>query len=143
MIRPATLSDLNAINEIALIEASKYDRLLADRKKIRAGITSAISSAKHFCWVSEEDGRVNGALVAVSSKNMWAQRDNCIVALWKACVVGDGRKMMKEFLKWIDARRIIRVAGVVPDSNHVDPLVWSLVERLGFRKCGGAYLLYN
>jgi hypothetical protein len=143
MIRPATLSDLNAINEIALIEASKYDKLLADRDKIRAGITSAISSAKHFCWVSEDDGRVNGAIVALSSKNMWAQRDNCIVALWKSVVVGDGRKMMREFLKWVDARRIIRVAGIVPDNNHVDPLVWSLMERLGFRKYGGAYLLYN
>lgn len=143
MIRPATLADLNAINEIALIEAAKYNRLLADRKKIRAGITAAISSAKHFCWVSEEDGRVNGALVALSSSNLWAQRDNCIVALWKACVVGDGRKMMKEFLKWVDTRRIIRVAGIVPDNNHVDPLVWSLAERLGFRKCGGAYLIYN
>lgn len=143
MIRPATLADLNAINEIAHIEAAKYAKLLADPKKIRAGITTAISSAKHFCWVSEDDGRVNGALVALSSNNLWAQRDNCIVALWKACVVGDGRKMMREFLKWVDARRIIRVAGIVPDNNHVDPLVWSLVERLGFRKCGGAYLLYN
>lgn len=143
MIRPATLADLNAINEIALIEAAKYHRLLPDRQKIRKAITMAISSAKHFCWVSEEDGRVNGALVALSSSNLWAQRDNCIVALWKAHVVGDGRRMMKEFLKWVDTRRIIRVAGIVPDNDHTDPLVWKLMERLGFRRYGGAYLIYN
>ena len=143
MIRPATLADLNAIFEIALIEANRYPKLLPDRQKIRKGITAAISSAKHFVWVSEDDGRVNGALVAVSSNNLWAQRENCLVALWKARVVGDGRKMMKEFLKWVDARRIIRVAGIVPDNNEIDPLVWSLAERLGFRKHGGAYLLYN
>ena len=143
MIRPATLADLNAIFEIALIEASKYPKLMPDRERIRKGITMAISSAKHFCWVSTDDGRVNGALVAVSSNNLWAQRQNCIIALWKSVVVGDGRKMVKEFLKWVDARRIIRVAGIVPDSDHTDPLVWKLIERLGFRKCGGAYLLYN
>ena len=143
MIRPATLADMDAIFEIALIEASKYTKLLADREKIRKGITTAISSAKHFAWVSTDDGRVNGALLAMSSKNMWAQRDNCIVALWKAVVVGDGRKMMKEFWKGGEVRRIIRVAGIVPDSDHIDPLVWTLTERLGFRKYGGAYLLYN
>jgi len=87
MIRPATLADVDAIFEIALIEAAKYDRLLPDRQKIRKGITMAISSAKHFCWVSEDNGRVNGALVALSSENLWAQRQNCIVALWKTHVV--------------------------------------------------------
>jgi len=143
MIRPATLADMDAIFEIAFIEASKYPKLLPDREKIRKGIRTAISSAKHFAWVSTDDGRVNGALLAVSSNNLWAQRQNCIIALWKAVVVGDGRKMVKEFLKWVDARRIIRVAGIVPDSDHIDPLVWKLAERLGFRKCGGAYLLYN
>lgn len=143
MIRPATLADLDAVYEIALIEANRYPKLMPDPQKIRRGIVNAISSAKHFCWVSEDNGRVNGALIAVSSRNLWAQRDNCLVALWKAHVVGDGRKMMKEFLKWIDTRRIIRVAGFVPDNNEIDPLVWSLAERLGFRKHGGAYLLYN
>jgi len=143
MIRPATLADLNAIFEIALIEASNYPKLMPDRERIRKGLTMAISSAPHFCWVSTDNGRVNGALVAVSSRNLWAQRQNCLVTLWKSVVVGDGRKMMKEFLKWVGARRIIRVAGIVPDSNHFDPLVWKLVERLGFRKYGGAYLIHN
>jgi len=143
MIRPATLADTNAIFEIALIEASKYPKLLPDREKIRKHITATISAAKHFAWVSTDDGRVNGAMLAVTSNNLWAQRQNCFVALWKSVVAGDGRKMMKEFLKWVDARRIIRVAGVVPDSDHFDPLAWKLLERLGFRKCGGAYLIYN
>ena len=143
MIRPAVLADLNGIIEIAMCEAMHYEGLHPDREKIRAGITQAISSAKHFCWVSVNDGGVAGALVGLSSENLWAQRQNCIVALWASEIVGEGRKLMKEFLKWIEDRRIIRVAGIVPDSNHFDPRVWKLAERLGFRKCGGAYLLYN
>lgn len=143
MIRPATLSDLMAIHEIAICEAHSYSELLPDREKIHKGIMTAISSAKHFAWVSEDDEQVSGALIGLTCSNLWAQRDNCIVALWRSAIVGDGRQLMKEFLKWVDTRRIIRVAGLVPDSNHVDPRVWDLAERLGFRKHGGAYLLYN
>jgi hypothetical protein len=143
MIRPATLSDFMAIHEIAICEARIYPELHPDREKIHKGIMTAISSAKHFAWVSENDNQVSGALIGLTSSNLWAQRDNCIVVLWKSMIVGDGVRMMKEFLKWFDTRRIIRVAGLVPDNNEIDPRVWLLAERLGFRKCGGAYLLYN
>ena len=144
MIRPATLADLETIIAIGEAEARVYDRLKPDFKKIRKIGIMAISSANHFCWVSEDrPGNVTGALVAVSSDNLWAQRQNCIVTLWKSMVVGDGRRMMREFLKWVDTRRIIRVAGIVPDNNQTDPRVWNLMERLGFRRYGGAYLIYN
>lgn len=143
MIRAAVLGDLDTIVNIAVVQAQMYPELRPDLKKIRRGITLAISSAKHFCWVSEEDGHVVGALVAVSSDNLWAQRQNCLVPLWVSRVAGDGRKMLRELLKWVDTRRIIRVVGFVPDTERIDPLAWRLVERLGFRKCGGAYLLYN
>lgn len=144
MIRPATLSDIYAIEGMAAIEAQKYPKLLIDPKKVRKLLTMAISSAKHFCWVSvDEKDYPTGALVGVSSENLWAQRQNCIVSFWKAEIVGDGRRLMKEFLKWVDTRRIIRVAGIVPDNDQTDPRVWKLMERLGFRKYGGAYLVYN
>lgn len=144
MIRPATLADANAIKEMAAVETAKYPGLLPDQKKISKLVTMAISSAKHFCWVSvDERDRPVGALVAVSSENLWAQRQNCIIALWKSEIVGDGRRLLKEFLKWVDTRRIIRVAGIVPDNNETDPRVWKLMERFGFKQYGGAYLIYN
>jgi hypothetical protein len=143
MIRPAVLADVNAIIDIAMVQTEMYSMLKPDREKIRKGIVLSISSAKHFCWVSEAAGKVSGALVAVSSDNLWAQRQNCLVALWVASVVGDGRKMLKEFLKWVDSRRIIRVAGFVPDTDEIDSRAWRLIERFGFRRCGGVHLLYN
>jgi hypothetical protein len=143
MIRPATLADVNAIYDLAMFETRTYLELKPDAKKIRKGIVMAISSAKHFCWVSENGAGLKGALIGLSSENLWAQRQNCIVALWKSEIVGDGRRLMKEFLKWVDTRRIIRVAGIVPDNNETDPRVWKLMERLGFRRYGGAYLIYN
>ena len=76
-----------------------YPKLIADEDKMHRGIIQAISSAKHFAWVSEQDENVTGALIALVSPNLWAQRSNCIVALWISQVVGDGRKMMKELIE--------------------------------------------
>lgn len=144
MIRPATLNDISTIIAIGEVYARQYPELKPDHQKIRHLVTTAISSAKHFAWVSEDrPGNVTGALVAVSSDNLWAQRQNSLIILWASLVAGDGRRMLKEFLKWVDTRRIIRVAGIVPDNNQTDPRVWKLMERLGFRKYGGAYLVYN
>ena len=144
MIRPATLADVEAIWRISEFEARRYINLKQDTKKIRDGIVQAISSARHFCWVSVDmQNQVQGALIGLTSNNLWAQRKNCIVALWACVIEGDGAKLLREFKRWVQSRRAIRVAGLVPDSDHIDQRAYLIAERLGFRKCGGAYLLYN
>jgi hypothetical protein len=142
-IRPAILADANAIFEIALEEASSYEKLFPDEGKIRKGITIAISSAKHFAWVSESDGRIEGVLIGLVSENLWAQRSNCLIAIWKSRIVGDGLRMMRAFFDWVKHRRAIRIAGIVPDSNAIDPRALRLAEYLGFERTGGMYLYYN
>lgn len=144
MIRPATLSDVEAIFGIAVFECRGYEGLLLDAQKIRKGIILAISAAKHFAWVStDKQDRPCGVLIGLTSENLWAQRKNCVVALWSSAIEGDGVKLLREFKRWVQSRRAIRVAGFVPDSDHIDARAYMLAERVGFRKCGGAYLLYN
>ena len=143
MIRPATLADLGAIMDIALSETVAYSDLRPDRDKIRSGIIQSISGASHFCWVSEEAGGVSGALIGLTSDNLWAQRKNCIVALWAAMVSGDGAALLRKFKEWVQSRRAIRVAGLVPDSDHIDRRAYLLADRIGFKRCGDVYLLYN
>lgn len=143
MIRPAILADVEAILKIALEETKGYEMLRADPKSMRTHIYKAISSAKHFCTVSMNDGKVDGVLIGLVTSNLWAQRSNCFIALWKANVPGEGRKLMLAFKEWVQERRAIRVCGLVPDSNHIDPRAYKLAERLGFQRCGGAYLIYN
>ena len=129
---------------IAVFEATKYDRLRADGDKIRRAITQAISSARHFAWVSvDEHNYPVGVLIGLTSDNLWAQRKNCFVALWQADVIGEGRKLLKEFRTWVHSRRIIRVAGFVPDSDHFDWRAYAIAERMGFKRNGGTFLLYN
>ena len=141
MIRPATLADLEAIFVIATHQCRGYEGLRLDKDKIRSGIIQSISGASHFCWVSENNGITYGALIGLTSDNLWAQRKNCIVALWVSA--GDGAALLRKFKEWVQSRRAIRVAGLVPDSDHIDRRAYLLAERIGFKRCGGAYLLYN
>jgi len=143
MIRPATLHDVDAIFIIALQETSFYEGLHPDDEKIRDGITKAISTAKHFVWVSENGDGVSGVLIGLTSRNLWAQRFNCIVPLWTSKIIGDGRKLLLAFKTWVQPRRAIRIAGFVCDSDHIDQRAFNLAERMGFTRCGGAYLFYN
>ena len=143
MIRPATLADVESIFGIAVFECRGYEGLLLDAEKIRMGIKQSISSARHFAWVSvDTQDRPCGILIGLTSDNLWAQRKNCLVALWSA-TNGNGVTLLRQFKQWVQSRRVIRVAGFVPDSDHIDQRAYLIAERLGFRKCGGAYLLYN
>lgn len=143
MIRPAVLADVNAIFDIALYEAGRYSGLKPDLIKIRGGIIQSISSAKHIALVAEHDGEVTGTLIGLTSENLWAQRSNCLIVLWYSRIAGDGINMLRAFKKWVQSRRLIRVAGFVSDSEHIGVRTWLLVEHMGFYRCGGAYLLYN
>jgi hypothetical protein len=146
VIRPATLSDLESILDIAWAQAGRYPMLKRSKEKIRTIATSAISSAYHFCWVSFDLERgftsPTGVLVGLSSENTWAERQSCHAMLWVADIPGDGARLLREFRDWIHSRRAIKVAGFAPDID-VDPRTWALVERIGFKRYGGAYLLYN
>lgn len=144
MIRPATLADIDSIIWCGAEWLEQYP-LRADEDKMRKVLTEAISGSRHFAWVSESphSGIVHGVLLGLTGDNLWAQRLNCNVVAWIARVHGDGEAMMREFVRWVKSRRAIKVAGMIPDLNGVDPRVWKLAKRLGFEQHGGAYLLYN
>lgn len=143
MIRPATLADVEAIFSYAMHEVKMYEKLKPDTKKIHDGIIQSISSARHYCAVDvDASNTVNGVIIGLTSDNLWAQRKNCLIALW-AAKKGGGAALLRSFKEWVQSRRAIKVAGIVPDSNHVDSRAYLLAERIGFKKYGGTYLLYN
>ena len=118
-----------------------YPRLRPDPDKIRALIVDSISAPRHYAFVVQ-DRKVDGVLLAFTSNNAWAQRQNCAVMLWVSKIPGAGAAMLRDFRDWMQGRRAIRVAGFAPDVE-LDPRVWILAERIGFERHGGAYLLYN
>jgi len=144
MIRPATLMDVEAIFSEAIFQQRIYENLKPNQEKIRKGIIEAISTAKHFVWVSvNKQNQPRGVLIGLTSENLWAQRQNCNIVMWVSDIPGDGVKLLRQFREWIRSRRAIKVAGFAPDTNTIDPRVWKLAEMMGFERHGGAYLLYN
>jgi len=142
MIRPATFTDHTAIFGIAIDMTANYPNVRPDEGKINRCIQTAVSSSKHFAMVSEKDGKIVGALLAITSNNLWAQRSNCQIILWATRAPGEGIKLLREFRGWAQLRRVIRLWGVVPDFD-VDPRVLLLLERTGFKRYGGSYQMFR
>lgn len=144
MIRPATLQDVDVVLTIAREQTERYPRLKRNEEKMRKVLIQIISSAKHFCHVSvDAKGDVAGAIVAITNENLWAQRQSSNIIMWVSGVRGDGIKLLVKFRDWIQSRRAVKVAGFAPDNDDIDSRVWKLASMLGFKRCGGAYLLYN
>lgn len=141
MLRSATLSDREAIIGLAKVQMERYP-LRPDHSKIKELATEAISSPRHFAWVVDVGGQIQGVLIGLTGDNLWAQRQNCNIALWVSDVPGQGAKLLRKFRDWVLSRRAIKVAGMCPDLE-LDSRILKLVERAGFSRQGGAYLLYN
>lgn len=141
IIRPATLGDRGAVLALAYEQASKYP-LKRDAVKMNALFTDAVSAARHYAIVAEQNGEVKAALLAFTVNNEWAQRQNSGIRLWVSKIPGAGAAMLRQFRDWVKSRRAIKVAGFAPDVD-VDPRALILAERIGFQRHGGAYLLYN
>jgi hypothetical protein len=141
VIRSATPADKESIVGLARKQMERYP-LRPDKEKINELVTLAISSARNFAWVVDIGGIVQGVLIGLTSDNLWAQRQNCNIVIWVSEVPGYGDQLLRKFKSWVEDRRAIKVSGMCPDLE-VDPRALKLAERIGFKRHGGAYLLYN
>ena len=143
MIRPAALSDLSALLEMALDHAKNHEGVLtANEDKIKRAIRSAISSASSFAAVSETNGKIDGALLGVTSENLWANKHNCQILIWKSSRAGVGVELLRAFKEWLMPRKAIRIAGLVFDFE-VRKGVKRILTANGFAQRGGAYLWHR
>ena len=142
MIRPATLADRQAITGLLERWFERYP-LTPDYDRIQTGLREMISGAPHFAWVAEEAGEVKGVLLGLTSDNLWARKKNCNVLAWISEIPGAGIELLREFTEFVKSRAVIRVAGFAPDIDDIDPRVWTLVVRMGFKRHGGAYLMFR
>ena len=120
-------------------------RLRRDENKIADGLKTVIGSGQHYAMVlvNEAEGKIVGALLAVSTDALWVEGKSCQIVLWVSYAPGGGRELLKRFKKWVIGRRSnIQVAGFAMDVD-VDRRAWALAERVGFKRYGSAYLHYN
>ena len=136
MIRPAVMSDLRAIEFISYLAASSYP-LRPDKPKIKKLITEAIQSRTHFAYVSEADGAVSGALIAMSHSGTWFERHQLTVMLLWSEVAGDGLGMLKEMMNW--KNRSIQLVSV---GFLVDKRTSAVLHRAGIEASGSQHIAY-
>lgn len=142
IIRPALLTDYNALVELATPWMARYP-LTPDFDRIRSVFRTLVSSSTHYAYVSQRGKRIEGALLAVTNSNAWARKSNSSVLFWTGIAPGAGARLLRHYRDWVLGRPMIRVAGFAPDLNDIDPRAWTLAERIGFEKHGGSYVLFQ
>ena len=144
MIREAVLGD----KEFILRTAHEYTQLYPetmkwDYMKVSRLASLVIGSERHFCQVAEDEhGEVKGVLAALTTPGIWYQRGYASVLLWVTDEPGTGATMLRNFRQWAKDRPAVRVAGMSPDCDEIDPRAWALAERVGFARRGGALVLF-
>lgn len=134
------------IFELAKQSAEEFHpQLRPDTGKMLALVKEAIADPKHYCRVARVAGEPRGLLVAFTAPCLWAQRTASHIVLWRAGLAGAGAALLRDYRKWVLEQPNLRVAGWQQDCRlDVDTEVrvgW-LMERVGFRRHGGAHVMY-
>jgi hypothetical protein len=121
VIRPAAPKDIPAIEELvfAALATVDYGRLVPSRERIRANLREAITNRQHFARVVEQDGRVVGALIAVTNDLPWAERRAASLAFWWAPGTNEGVNLFRSFIRWAMERPVIKAIGVTFDFRSL------------------------
>lgn len=132
MIRQAKPQDVAQIVELA-VESVSRDPLPVriDREGMAEMARELIAGNAHFAWVAEEDGKVVGAVGAITQPGFWHERMSCSVVMFYCRRPGAGIALLREFARWVKSRPTIKIA-----SFHLEPgmdeRIGVLLKRLGF-----------
>lgn len=141
-IRQAEMRDKREILILAKEQTARFPKLRMDIEKLNDGIASVIPDTNNFVYVVENEGEVTGVIIAITTPNMWAQRTCSNVVLWVSKTPGGGVALLRAFKGWIKARRAVKLGGISPNLD-LDGRILKIMERTGFERHGGSFLLYN
>lgn len=132
IIRRATREDVPAIVELAC-ESVSIDPLpvTISRPAMAETIVGLLGRPTHFVWVSEMNGKVEGAMVCCVSEGFWFEKHQCSILMYFSRVTGGTVPLLREFTKWVKSRSTIKVA-VFELEPGVDPRLVKFLKRQGF-----------
>jgi len=133
MNRRAAPSDVPAIAALAVEAVSRVNdaSLEVDMQGVTRLATVLCSRPAHFCWVSEVDGQVVGALAAEVNDGFWFKGKQANVVMFYCKVPLDGGRLIKKFASWLRPRTAIKLA-VFSLEWDADPKIARFLARLGF-----------
>lgn len=124
--------DISAIAELALESVSRQPipGLVPEKETILATTRAIVSGPPHFCWVSEIDGHIEGAVAAEVSDSFWFRGKQASVLLFYCRRGGEGGLLLRKFARWVKARPAIKVALFSLEGE--EPRLEAFLRRLGF-----------
>jgi len=141
IIRVAVPDDLEGIVALGLeaLNSDPYPNLVISKDKVYAMAVECISSANHFVWVAEKDGRIVGAVSAIVHPIMFYEKKQATVVQFYTTEPGEGIKLIREFMKWVERRPVIKMVCFTLELNS-DPRIQKLLSRLGLTCALPVYL---
>jgi hypothetical protein len=134
MIRPAKLSDIPAIVELAVESVTTHPLPLKnDLDAVAAMARSLIGNPAHFVWVGEVDGKVVSCVAAQVGPGFWFRGLQASVLLYYARPPGSVALLMRRLSKWMHSRSGIKM-GIVELEPTTDPRLVALLSKIGFAR---------
>lgn len=130
------MADVGAIIELGIesLEVNDpYPELRISRDKIRNMTIEIVSSASHFAWVDDRDGRIVGAVCALSHEMMFYERRQLSVVMFYCREPGGGGFMIRQLVKWFKTRPILKLCMFTLEHG-ADPRIGELLVKLGLNR---------
>ncbi len=134
LIRKATPSDISDVVRLGIeaLNIDPYEQLRICEDKVKELARECISAPCHFCWVAEKDGEIVGAVSAIVHPMAFYERSQASVVQFYCKDPGQGVKLIRELLKWVDTRPAIKMVCFTLECRS-DPRIGKLLKRLGLQ----------
>ena len=131
--RRARLTDVNDIVDIAVESVSRDPLPVKIDREAMAAMVRQCLNPSHFNWVTEKDGKIVAAVIAMVQPGFWFHKLQASVLLYYTRVPGCGLPLLREFARWVKSRSAIKLAifELEPDA---DPRLVKFLNRLGFAR---------
>ena len=143
IIRKATPKDIKAVVNLGLeaLHKNPYPGLIVCPDKV-GSIAKEVQAPCNFCYVSETDKVVTGAVSALVHQNMFYERSQASVVQFYCREPGEGIRLLRKFMSWAKARPIIKVICFTMDVK-MDPRIGKLLHRLGLNQELPVYMRFK
>jgi GNAT superfamily N-acetyltransferase len=110
-----------------------YPSLRLEPGKVRAALEHFASSTTDFHMAAVQGNRIVGGIAALVHENLWFERCDATVVMFRATVVGVGAALLAGLKAWADdTMRVRRV--FLPLEFDARPGMQRLVRRYGFNR---------
>lgn len=138
MIREAKTGDMPAF--IALVtrfreQLATYPNCPVDRASVVQTFGRCVSSAQHLALVSERDGEMVGALLAITQELWWSKAKEATDAMIFGSQ-GDGYRMARRYIRWAWRRPHVEIVTLAHSSGGDLRQVERLHKVLGMTTIG-------